>query len=197
MLPLYELRISDDDHSGVTGVALVDSPAIEVNFQAFHEHKAYKFETVSNEKRILAGPLMIPNTRIYRNDSRGEYDVFFSKETIEQIVDKYHKNQYGQRVNPMHESMMILPDIYMVSSFITNKERGINAPKGFEGLPDGSWFGEFKVRNDEVWNQFIKTGIFKGFSVEGFFEDVPVELSKDEFRKLWHVLEHLNKIDIN
>lgn len=182
--PLYELIINEDDHSGVTGVALVDAPAIEINFQAFHEHKAYKFETVSAEKKILAGPLMIPNTRIYRNDSKGEYEVFFSKETIEQIVDKFHKNQFTNRVNPMHESMLILPDIYMVSSFITNKERGLNGPKGFEGLPDGSWYGEFKVRNEEVWQQYIKTGIFKGFSVEGFFEDKPVELTANDLKRL-------------
>jgi len=40
--------------------------------------------------------------------------------------------------------------------------------KGFENVPDGSWFGSFKVDNDEVW-QLIKDGKVKGFSVEGVF----------------------------
>ena len=42
------------------------------------------------------------------------------------------------------------------------------APKGFEDLPDGSWFGSYKVDNEAVWND-IKAGTFKGFSVEGMF----------------------------
>ncbi len=192
MLPLYELVINDDDHSGVTAVALVDAPAIEVNFHAFSKQNPIKFQTFNNEKRIIAGFLMLANKRIYRNDERGEYDVFFSAPTIERIVNKYHKNQYSNRVNPMHESMLILPDIYMVSDFIIDSTKGINTPAGFDTQPDGSWFGMFKVNNDEIWNEYIKTGIFKGFSVEGFFEDVPVELSEADLKKLSGFLEHLN-----
>lgn len=186
MKPLFELVINEDDHSGVTAVALVDNPAIDIGWQAFNKPKEYKFETLSAEKRKIAGPLMIPNMPIPRADSRGEYDVWFSKETIEKIVNKHAKNQYGNRVNPMHESMMILPGIYMTASFIVNKEHGLN-PANFE-LPNGTWFGEFKVENDEIWDGFIKTGIFKGFSVEGYFEDIPSELTQEEVLNLAKVL---------
>ena len=44
--------------------------------------------------------------------------------------------------------------------------------KGFEDVPDGSWFGSFKVDNEEVW-QMIKDGKVKGFSVEGLFNYKP------------------------
>lgn len=171
-LPLYRLVINEDDHTGVTAVALVDRPAIEINWQAFKDQKQ-KFETVSAEKRIVAGPLMLANTPIYRNDERGEYEVVFYPEDIEAIVDKFHRKQYEHNVNPMHESMLLLPDIYMVSDMVVNKAFGVNAPMGYQ-LQDGSWFGFFKVRNDEVWNDYIKTGVFKGFSVEGFFNEVLV-----------------------
>jgi hypothetical protein len=40
--------------------------------------------------------------------------------------------------------------------------------KGFEDVPDGSWFGSFKVDNAEVWAE-IKAGKVRGFSVEGQF----------------------------
>jgi hypothetical protein len=40
--------------------------------------------------------------------------------------------------------------------------------KGFEDVPDGSWFGSFKVDNDEVW-KLVKEGKVRGFSVEGQF----------------------------
>ncbi len=49
---------------------------------------------------------------------------------------------------------------------VTDTERGVLAPKGYEDTPDGSWFGSFKVENDEVWEN---RHAFKGFSVEGLF----------------------------
>ena len=39
---------------------------------------------------------------------------------------------------------------------------------GFEDVKDGSWFGSFKVENDDIWAK-VKSGEFQGFSVEGIF----------------------------
>ena len=76
-LPLYRLVINDEDHTGVTAVALVDEPAIQINWQAFNAQKPYKFTVLSQEKRIIAGPLMVAYMQIYRNDEkRGEYSNF-------------------------------------------------------------------------------------------------------------------------
>jgi hypothetical protein len=173
-LPLYRLVINDDDHTGVTAVALVDEPAIQINWQAFNSKKQL-FQVTDTEKRIVSGPLMVADMKIYRRDEkRGEYNVYFDAPTIEQIVLKFFKNQYTKNVNPMHDSMLLLPDVFMFESFIVDSLKGKLAPVGFE-LSDGSWFGSFKVNNDEIWNDFIKTGIFKGFSVEGFFNEEPVE----------------------
>jgi len=71
-------------------------------------------------------------------------------------------------VNKMHDPNQFIDGVYMIESFIIDSKRGINAPDGLQ-LPDGSWFGSYKVDNEEVWNNFIKTGEFKGFSVEGDF----------------------------
>lgn len=189
-LPLFELVIDPNDHSGVTAIALVDRPAIEFNWQAFSEQKAFKFEAVDKEKRIIAGPLMVANQPIYRNDERGEYNCYFSGDTIEQIRFKFHKNQYEHRANPMHESMMLLPDVFMVSDFSIDRARGIMPPLGYEKLTNQSWWGELKVDNDEVWNDFVKTGLFKGFSVEGFFKDIPADLTDADLKKLSKFLIH-------
>jgi hypothetical protein len=43
-------------------------------------------------------------------------------------------------------------------------------------LPIGTWVGTMKVTNEEVWQDFVKTGKVKGFSIEGYF----VEKSKKE-----------------
>ena len=187
-LPLYRLVINDDDHTGVTAIALVDEPAIQINWQAFA--KQQRFQTVNPEKRVISGPLMVAGMKIYRSDSRGEYEVLFEDSTIEQIVLKFFKNQYTKNVNPMHDSMLLLPDIFMFESFIINSARGINTPAGFDALPDGSWFGSFKVLNDEIWNEFVKTGVFKGFSVEGFFNEEPItmELTEEEINVLGQII---------
>lgn len=195
-IPLYKLEINDDDETGVTAVALVDKPAVEVNWVAFEAQKPLKFETVSKEKRIIAGVLMLADTPIYRRDeAKGEYNVVFERPTIENIVVKYHKNSFEKNVNPMHNSMMVLPDIFMISDFIIDRENGYMPPKGFESIPDGSWFGQFKVNNNSVWEEYIKTGVFKGFSVEGFFNEVPAakeEVMSDlEFEALLNAIKSI------
>ena len=43
-------------------------------------------------------------------------------------------------------------------------------------LPIGTWFIGVKVDNDEVWNE-VKAGTIMGFSIEGMFREIGVELS--------------------
>jgi hypothetical protein len=45
--------------------------------------------------------------------------------------------------------------------------------------PIGTWMGCLKVSNDEVWAD-AKEGKFKGFSIEGYFADKSMPLSKVE-----------------
>lgn len=189
-LPIYELRIDQSDEAGVTAVALVDNPAIGVSWMAFKEQmERIKFEVQNEEKRIIFGPLMIPDMLIFRRDEDGfEYNVKFTVETIEQIRQRFMKNGYTSQTNPMHISAKMLDGVYMVETFVKDTERGIFPPEQFKDLPDGTWFGGFKVENDEVWNDFIKTGIFTGFSVEGVFQKVKLSnqnnMKKDLFKEV-------------
>lgn len=170
-LPFYKLVIdeNDDNESGVNYVALVDAPATDKQWMAFNKH--YQFKSSAPEKRIISGALMVANLPIYREDSQlGKYYVVFDKETIFKIVKKYFRNGNTSNVNMMHDSKAKVDGVYMIESLIIDKARGTTAPAGYGDLPDGSWFGSFRVDNEEVWKEFISTGIFKGFSVEGFFK---------------------------
>lgn len=139
----------------------------------------YSFKVMNEEKRIISGPLMIPNELIYRNNERfGEHYVKFSPETIQQIAIKYSKKGYQNNVNLMHDSKQVVEGITMFEMFIKDSERGIQAMKGFEELPDGTLFGSYFVENEDVWKR-IKSGEFKGFSVEGLFDYVE-PMSKEE-----------------
>jgi hypothetical protein len=270
-LPIYRFVVGEDDEAGVTAVALVDHPAIEMNWQAFAASKvsfdfddtlstargqelaqqlidkgdvvyiisarsnvepiypiADKlgiphnriFSTGSNEakiekvkslgitkhydnnadvikelgsigskfmltdlvfkflankeKRIISGALMVADLPIYRKDEQGEYYGLFTAEDIYNIRNKFFKNNNTKSVNEMHDPNKMIDGVYMIESFIIDSKRGINAPDGLK-LTDGSWFGSYKVDNEEIWNDFIKTGEFKGFSVEGVFKTTQID----------------------
>jgi len=172
-LPVYSLVVNDEESTGVDFVALVNAPAIERNFHAFNNRMKF---TSNEEKRLVTGPLMIPDSMIFRRDEKfGEYYVTYTAETIKKIAEKFMQNQYISNVNTEHKTP--IKDVFMIESFITDGDRGISAPKGFEDCPEGTWFGTYKVNNEDVWNQ-VKDGTFKGFSVEGDFIHAPFQASK-------------------
>jgi hypothetical protein len=155
-------------------IGLVDRPAIEKNFQFFNENKEKIRLVFDEEKRIISGPAMIADLPIYRNDNQlGEYYVVFDKQAIQTIVEKFSAKGYLQNFNLFHDQQQQVSDVTIFNSFISNKELGIPPMAGFEDVNDGSWFISAKVNNEEVW-QRVKAGEIKGFSVEGFFNYIPV-----------------------
>ena len=50
-------------------------------------------------------------------------------------------------------------------------------------VPVGTWMGSVKVNNEEVWNDFVKTGKVKGFSIEGYYAD-KAQRPKDSLAEL-------------
>jgi len=150
------------------------------------------FVIQDEDQQIISGPLMLADTPIYRNDHNGEYYVVFTKETIKKIAQRYFKKGYQANVNLMHDSGQSVEGVTMFESFISDKVRGIYPMKGFEDVPDGSWFGSFKVDNPEVWAE-IKAGNVRGFSVEGQFNYKKTGDKKIE--QLWeNVLQVLSMV---
>lgn len=187
-LPLIKLTIDpDDDKTGVELVSLVDRPAIERQWMAFNSHtRPQLFAVESEDKRIVTGPMMVADLPIYRKDEMGEYYVTFDADTIRKIVYKFAKHGNGQQANVMHRQ--IVDGVYMFESWIIDETKGV--PKGFEALPIGSWFGSFRVENDDVWAK-IKDGTFNGFSVEGIFkEDWDAAREKQMIEELLKALEN-------
>lgn len=129
---------------------------------------------IQEDEQIITGALMLADKPIYRNDENGEYYVVFGKDTIKKIAQKFFTKGYQSNVNLMHDSGQRLDGLTMFESWITDEKRGVKAMKGFEDVPEGSWFGSFKVNNPDVW-QMVKEGKVKGFSVEGLFQMKPTE----------------------
>ena len=162
---LYELILQDDE-DGVFANSLVESPAIERDFVWLNKEVA--FQSVSDEKQLVAGPILVPNKKILRIDGEGKrYSVFFTPETIEMVARKFMKNKYGDSVTLEHGAKT--SGVYLTESWIIEQSaKDKSNIYGFT-LPRGTWFGVYKVDDKNIWEK-VKDGTFRGFSIEGLFE---------------------------
>ena len=168
-MKVFYIKINDDDITGIDAISLVDVPAVEKNFLCFSEEKPIKLN-FNNSKHIITGVVCLADTPIYRyNERYGEYYVVFSKETILKMVEKFAKMDLFKSVNLQHDDEKFVDGIYMIESYITNKERGIT-PVEFADIPDGSWICSYKVDNDDLWNEIINGNKLNGFSLQGLFD---------------------------
>ena len=123
-----------------------------------------------DEKQMLVGPLMVPNKLIPRRDEDGEeYMVYFDESTVEQLAYKTMEDKIGDKVNIEHNQNQEVKDVYLAESWIIkDPEKDKSRVYGFN-LPKGTWMGIYKVNNKKIWDEYVKTGLVKGFSVEGYF----------------------------
>jgi hypothetical protein len=180
-MKIIELILDEEEmDTGVEAISIVESPAIESDFVAL-KNQEIKLAEVDKEKKILMGPLLIPNKPIYRNGSEGDYYIYFSKETIEKASQMFLQN--GNQSNSTLEHAKALNGLTLVESWIVeDKAKDKTALYGLD-VPVGTWVGSVKVNNDKVWNEFVKTKKVKGFSIEGYFADkmeAPKEAIEEE-----------------
>ena len=128
-----------------------------------------------DEKRMVYSPLMIPNILIPRLDDNNEkYFVRFTPEVIEKIQNLYMIEKRLDKTNYEHTENK-MESVVMVESWIVSGESDKAYELGFskDNVPMGTWMAGFKVldteEGDYIWNEFIKKGKVKGFSVEGNF----------------------------
>jgi hypothetical protein len=164
---LYELVIEDENIDGIFAISLVQDPAIEADFVYFDKEKVL-FSSVDDEQRLVMGAILIPNKKILRIDGEGKpYYVFFKPETIKKLSEMYLKNKYTDKATLEHNQK--INGVTLVESWI--KESASKDKSALYNLnaPVGSWVGTFKIDNDKIWNDYVKTGDVKGFSIEGLF----------------------------
>jgi hypothetical protein len=169
-----ELFYDLDDSKLEQVISLVDEPAIDENFLFFSSN--FKFSTLDTDKRIVTGPAMIPDLRIPRKFNDEIVLVYFSKETIQDYVFNFFKNNRHNITNTNHNNDNKNDVLNLLESWFI-KEEG--------KYPIGTWMVTYKVLDDNIWNDYIKTGLLRGFSVEGSFE----YLQESEEDKLMRALE--------
>ena len=164
---IYELVIEDENIDGIHAISLVEEPAIESNFVFFDKEKV-QFAALNDEKRLVMGPILIPDKKILRIDGEGKsYYVFFKPETIKRLSEMYLKNKYTDKSTLEHDKK--INGVTLVESWIKESVTKDKSALYNLNVPVGTWMGTFKIDNDEIWNDYVKTGEVKGFSIEGLF----------------------------
>ena len=177
-IPVFKILLGDAE--GILTMSLVEFPAVESDFLSFSKKNKMQF-SLDEEQHIVFGCALRADFPIYRYDPyRGEYFVVFDKETIKDLYEKFMIEERVSNVNLEHS--VYTNGVHLIQSFIKDTEKGIS-PVGFDDVADGSWFTAYKIENEEVWER-VKSGEFKGFSVEGYFEIAPKEDIKDEIEAL-------------
>ena len=164
-----ELYIDEENEfSGIEAISVVENPAIEEDFIALKKHEVQLAE-VDAEKRILMGPALIPNKKIYRTNGQEEYNIFFSEDTVKKASELFLSR--GKQNNSTLEHQVDIQGLSVVESWIIEDSEMDKSKKYGLRLPKGTWMVSVKVNNDDIWDNYVKEGKVKGFSIEGFFAD--------------------------
>ncbi len=187
-----ELYIDEENEfSGIEAISVVENPAIEEDFIALKKQQV-KLAEVDKEKRILMGAALIPNKKIYRTNGEDEYNIFFSEDTVRKASELFLSR--GKQNNSTLEHDVKLNGLSVVESWIIeDKKKDKSRKYGFD-LPIGTWMVSVKVNNDEVWNNFVKEGKVKGFSIEGFFADKLDDRPRESVEEDFDEMEALSKL---
>ena len=189
MIPVIEYLIDElEDLDGVYAISLVESPAIKSNFVALSEQEV-QLKVMDEEKRMVVGLALIPDIKIVRLDQKGrKYFGTFSKETIKKASEIYMRKLRAN--NTTYEHQKAVDGVFLTESWIVeDPERDKTSVYGIKATA-GSWAIAMKVENDDVWEK-VKSGDVKGFSIEGMFDDAPVDVFDEAWKKINEMLDNL------
>lgn len=159
--------ILDEEDIGVEAISVVSSPATEELFVALKKQE-YKFAEQDKEKRLLVGAALVPNKPIFRKNKEDEYYIFFSKETVRKASQMFFKK--GNQSKATLEHNVELEGMTVVESWIVESEKDKSRHYNLD-VPVGTWMISMKVESDSLWQEYVKEGKVKGFSIEAYFSD--------------------------
>ena len=170
-------------------VDLVAKPAHGVEAVSMAEEDVF-MSAIDDEKRLVIGPVLIPNKKIPRKGGRM---AVFKKKEITKIMNNFVSNHNNGEMNVHHKYKV--GDCPMVRNWQVDRKNGIMAGYGFDSgdqkVPDGTWMGGMFVGDDDVWQNDVKSGEVRGFSIKGKLKAESVQMSETD-HLLWQV-EQLTK----
>lgn len=177
-MKIIELVLDEENVYGVDAISIVSAPAISEHFVTLKEDEPeiVRFKEIDKERKIMLGAALIPNLPIYRNDPKnGEYYVFMSKETVRQASQRFL--ELGLQGEATIEHKEKLSGCVVVESWIKEGEHDKSMNYGMD-YPDGTWVISMRA-SDTIWEEQVKTGKVKGFSIEAAMLD-RMKIQKEE-----------------
>ena len=166
-----------EDSDGVFAISLVNDPATKETFIALSKQEEIKLAEVDKEQRIVMGLVLQPDQLIYRNQGGEEFNIVFSSDTIKELSHNFLKS--GFQLNSKLEHEAPIKGVSFVETWLVeNPKIDKSTNFGFE-YPKGSWMATMKIDNDEVWNDYVKTGKVQGFSVDAMVDLKEVNLKSN------------------
>ncbi len=188
------LMIDQGPAAGPAGKSNNSSSTSPAGAVANNASLRFSFRAIDEEQRIVAGPLMVPNKFILRREADGTpYYVFFSKDTIKRIQERFNSKGFQNVTDVDHDGELLEDNILLEQWVIESRVHDKSRYYGYNDLPTGTWFGTYKVNNDETWEK-IKSGELKGFSIAGDFINKAQPVDNTEEALLAKVATILNQI---
>ena len=132
------------------------------------------FQMVDEEQRIVVAPSMVPDVLIKRRNEAGhEYYVYFSKDTIRDIAEKFFKNYHQNNTDINHDGVVSTDNTLLESWIVEDPEKDKSSLYGFD-VPKGTWMVSMKINDDETWKK-VKNGELTGYSISGQFVEREVK----------------------
>jgi len=179
-LETIELFIDESqDKDGIDALSLVKFPAIEENWVALNNHRI-EFKSVDDEKRIIIGLALVPDKLIYRKNGDYEYNIKFSKETVNKAARLYLKKLNNNNATLEHKTEV--EGVSVVESWTVDNPKMDKTALYDLNAVEGAWAVIMSIDNDKVWEE-IKNGTYLGISVEGYFSDkleMSLQIAKEQ-----------------
>jgi hypothetical protein len=161
--------VQDGNMGGYTSQKALDkakqTAAIKYNASAMD------FATVDEDQQVVVAPAMVPETLIKRLDENGmEYYVYFSKDTIKRIAEKFFAKNYHNNTDINHDGEVTQANTLLESWIVEDPEKDKSSLYGFDVVP-GTWMLSMRINDDETWKK-IKAGALRGYSISGVFAEL-------------------------
>ena len=168
---VYEAKLRKD--TDVERISIVLGAAVETKLSKFAQENETPVFFANEEKRIIYSVAMRPNKMIFRKDIYGEpANVFFTPETVEQIQQSYFRsNNKGLVKMNLNHADENVDGVYPIESWIVNDPE-VDKSKTLlmEDVKAKDLIIGYKIDNDDVWENFIKTGQVDGLSIEAYLD---------------------------
>lgn len=124
-------------------------------------------------KNLIATPILIPNKPIKRvDDVTGKVTYgFFDRDSVRNGAYKFQRLGRQSNFNVQHDPNAFVPGVTLAESWIVDNPYADKSNDFGYLMNRGSWFGILEVKNQQLYDEYLTTGLLKGVSVEASTRD--------------------------